>query len=117
MMGHAVEANNERKLVFFELEQDKPSASTYARGQETRLRVALLPTVRQFALEVKCGSCWWEDGKCAGQRRSARVNATLVIPADHRGAVEVRALWGETYGAVQLAPPIRLLESGSDDDL
>jgi len=108
MMGSDVVVNEERKIILFDdTEHEWPH--TYYYGRETKLKVALLPKAGQFAFEVRCANCYFENGKCDGQRRIAQLNATLVLPQTLRGKVEIRALWAKSYGPVQLAP-IYLLE-------
>jgi len=111
MMGSDVVINEERKIILFD-NAEQEWQHTYHHGRETKLKVALLPKVGQFVFEVRCESCYFENGKCNGQRRIAQSNATLVLPPTVRGRVEIRALWAKSYGPVQLAPIYLLEEDG-----
>ena len=109
IMGEPVIFSEEKRIVLLDAKgQEVASGSSYPISEEARYTVQLLSKVSQFALEVECNGCSFVEGKCNRARRTIQVNATLLVPARHRGQVEVRALWSKLYGQVSASQPFIL---------
>ena len=97
IMGEAVKRSVDFRITVYAADEQIKNGSSIPHLKSVKVA---LGKVYKFAFEARCLKCYFENGSCAGLRRTTEGNATLVIPNPE--VVELRALWGRVYGKVFL---------------